>query len=83
MIRLRPRRTDSPPLLQQVVRASFGQRRKTLQRALAARFDGARVAAALGAAGIDGGLRAERLSVAQFVALAEALAEGIDGEPRR
>jgi 16S rRNA (adenine1518-N6/adenine1519-N6)-dimethyltransferase len=62
-----------------VVRAAFGQRRKTLRNALAdlgtARgFDGPRLLAAFEQAGIDPGLRAERLSIEDFARLARALA---------
>ena len=49
-----------------VVRAAFGQRRKTLRNALSGVVD----TAAIQAAGIDPGLRAEQLSVADFVRLA-------------
>jgi 16S rRNA (adenine1518-N6/adenine1519-N6)-dimethyltransferase len=53
-----------------VVAAAFGQRRKTLRRALAALLG----AEAIAAAGIDPGARAETLSPEQFGALATALA---------
>lgn len=49
-----------------VVRAAFGQRRKTLRNALS----GVVATTAIQAAGIDPGLRAEQLSVADFVRLA-------------
>ncbi len=51
-----------------VVRAAFGQRRKTLRNALSAVCD----EATLRAAGIDPGERAERLAVAEFVRLSNA-----------
>lgn len=51
-----------------VVRAAFGQRRKTLRNALSGVID----SAAIQAAGVDPGLRAEQLSVADFVRLAAA-----------
>jgi len=60
-----------------LVRAAFGQRRKTLRNALAG-WTGARglavdaVAAAFAAAAIDPGTRAERLSTADFARLARA-----------
>jgi 16S rRNA (adenine1518-N6/adenine1519-N6)-dimethyltransferase len=65
----------------EVVRAAFGQRRKTLRNALgdlaAARgLDGTALAAAFARAAIDPGLRAERLSIADFARLARALAPG-------
>jgi 16S rRNA (adenine1518-N6/adenine1519-N6)-dimethyltransferase len=49
-----------------IVRAAFGQRRKTLRNALAGTLD----ADAIAAAGLDPGARAERLSVADFVRMA-------------
>jgi 16S rRNA (adenine1518-N6/adenine1519-N6)-dimethyltransferase len=49
-----------------VVTAAFGQRRKTLRNALAGVLD----EAAIRACGVDPGGRAERLAVADFVALA-------------
>jgi len=60
-----------------VVRAAFGQRRKTLRNALAALaqargLDAAAFAAACADAGIDPGTRAERLSTASFARLARA-----------
>jgi 16S rRNA (adenine1518-N6/adenine1519-N6)-dimethyltransferase len=54
-----------------VVEAAFAQRRKTLRNALSALCD----AETLAAAGIDPGARAEALAVAQYVALANLLAE--------
>ena len=62
-----------------VVRAAFGQRRKTLRNALAdlatARgLDAAALQAAFERAGIDPGLRAERLTIDDFARLARALA---------
>jgi 16S rRNA (adenine1518-N6/adenine1519-N6)-dimethyltransferase len=50
-----------------VVRAAFGQRRKTLRNALAGTLD----ADAIVAAGLDPGARAEQLAVADFVRLAD------------
>ena len=58
-------------LLADLVRRAFSQRRKTLRKALG----GLAEAADFAAAGIDPGLRGERLSVEQFVRLANALAE--------
>jgi len=54
--------------LEQITRAGFGRRRKTLSNAL----DGTIDAATLTALGIDPKLRAEALSVAQWLGLAEA-----------
>jgi 16S rRNA (adenine1518-N6/adenine1519-N6)-dimethyltransferase len=57
--------------LARVVDAAFGQRRKTLRNALRALgLDAAEVEALGRAAGVDLGLRAERLDVAAFAALA-------------
>ncbi len=58
-----------------VVRAAFGQRRKTLGNALRGGGLGSpgRVAAALAEAAIDGGRRAETLSLEEFARLADAL----------
>jgi 16S rRNA (adenine1518-N6/adenine1519-N6)-dimethyltransferase len=60
-----------------VVRAAFGQRRKTLRNALGALgaahgLDAAGLAATFARAGIDPGTRAERLSTADFARLARA-----------
>ncbi|VEG29615.1 16S rRNA (adenine(1518)-N(6)/adenine(1519)-N(6))-dimethyltransferase RsmA [Actinomyces howellii] len=58
-----------------VVDAAFSQRRKTLRKALAPLAGGPGAAEeALRAAGIDPGERGERLDVASFAALAQALA---------
>jgi 16S rRNA (adenine1518-N6/adenine1519-N6)-dimethyltransferase len=60
-----------------LVRAAFGQRRKTLRNALAG-WTGARgldataVTAAFARAAIDPGIRAERLSTADFARLGRA-----------
>ena len=71
VVRLAPRPPgeagiDDPGRFSAVVRAAFGQRRKTLRNALSGLCD----EAAFAAAGIDPGARAERLSVAEFVRLA-------------
>lgn len=72
IVRLRPRRLDAArlallPALQQVVRLAFGQRRKTLRNSLRTLLD----ESAIKAAGIDPGLRAERLELEEFLRLAE------------
>jgi len=59
--------------LRVLVHAGFGQRRKTLLNALSARWPRPRVAAAIRAAGLPAGVRAERLSLAQFTALLKPL----------
>lgn len=64
-------------LLSAVVKAAFGQRRKTLRNALAGGelgTGGTEVEAALTAAGIDGTRRAETLSVSEFVTLSNCFA---------
>ena len=53
-----------------VVRAAFGQRRKTLRNAL----NGVADSAAIEAAGLDPGARAEQIEVAGFIRLANSLA---------
>ncbi len=57
----------APAALEQVVRAAFGQRRKTLGNALRGVLD----ADAIRVCGIDPQLRAERLAPADFVRLAQ------------
>lgn len=59
-----------------VVRAAFAQRRKTLRKTLGNRFEATLVDRALTVVGIEGRLRAESLTAAQFGALAVALAAG-------
>jgi len=56
--------------IDRVVRAAFGQRRKTLSNSL----HGVATAEQIAAAGIDARARAEQLAPAQFVALAQQLA---------
>jgi 16S rRNA (adenine1518-N6/adenine1519-N6)-dimethyltransferase len=58
-------------LIERIVRAAFGQRRKTLSNALS----GVASVDDLRAAGIDPGARAERVAPAAFVALAQRLAD--------
>jgi 16S rRNA (adenine1518-N6/adenine1519-N6)-dimethyltransferase len=63
-------------VFRRLVRAAFGQRRKTLRNAL--RSLGPGVEAALGAAGIDGQRRGETLDVAAFARLSDELvAQGL------
>ena len=57
-------------LIDRVVRAAFGQRRKTLSNSL----HGVVTPAQIAAAGVDARARAEQLAPAQFVALAQQLA---------
>ena len=77
MVRIR-RRSDAPAAeayerLRTVVDAAFAQRRKTLRNTLRAVAPAAVVAAALEAAEIDPGARAETLTPADFVRLVAAL----------
>ena len=72
IIRLRPKQLSQSerallPALESVVRHAFGQRRKTLRNSLAPLLD----ESAIAAAGIDPGLRAERLDLNAFLRLAE------------
>jgi 16S rRNA (adenine1518-N6/adenine1519-N6)-dimethyltransferase len=64
-----------PALFAEVVKQAFSTRRKMLRRALEPGFGEEAVARALAAAGIDETLRAERLSVADFARLADALGD--------
>jgi 16S rRNA (adenine1518-N6/adenine1519-N6)-dimethyltransferase len=66
-------------LFDEVVKQAFSTRRKMLRRALEPGFGEAAVSRALAAAGIDETLRAERLSVADFARLADALHEALEG----
>jgi 16S rRNA (adenine1518-N6/adenine1519-N6)-dimethyltransferase len=66
---------DEYARLKRVVQAGFGHRRKTLANSLAlGGFERERIDAALAAAGIHPGVRAEALEPEAFIALAEALA---------
>ncbi|MFT3896865.1 MAG: 16S rRNA (adenine(1518)-N(6)/adenine(1519)-N(6))-dimethyltransferase RsmA [Thermomonas sp.] len=71
VVRLVPRAADAVGIRDHgrfaaIVRAAFGQRRKTLRNALSGTVE----AEAIAAAGLDPGARAEQLSVADFVRLA-------------
>jgi 16S rRNA (adenine1518-N6/adenine1519-N6)-dimethyltransferase len=74
IVRLVPRAPEiaaqDESLLDAIVTDAFGQRRKTLRNALRQRLDEDGFAAA----GIDPGARAETLSLAQFVQLADVAA---------
>ena len=75
VVRLVPRAPDTvgiddPKRFAAIVRAAFGQRRKTLRNALAGEADETLIAAA----GLVPGARAEQLSVADFVRLANVAA---------
>ncbi|MBS3756704.1 MAG: ribosomal RNA small subunit methyltransferase A [Desulfobacterales bacterium] len=78
-IRFEPPRVPAADenLLSAVVKAAFGQRRKTLRNALIGgelSITESQTDAALGRAGISGGRRAETLSVEEFVSLANCIA---------
>lgn len=80
LVRLTPRapaeRTfDDPVLLARVVKAAFGQRRKTLANALRDEASAAQIEAA----GIDPRTRAEQLAPNAFVRLADVLKKSRDG----
>ena len=67
---------QSPERMFAAIRAAFGQRRKTLPNALAAAgWRKPEIAEAMARAGIAPGARAEELTLAQFVALSDALPE--------
>jgi 16S rRNA (adenine1518-N6/adenine1519-N6)-dimethyltransferase len=73
VVRMRPLGRERPlardePLFEAIVAAAFSQRRKTLRNATRALVP----AAACERAGIDAGRRGETLSVAEFIALADA-----------
>jgi len=73
LVELLPRPLGPVPVafLEKVTAAAFGQRRKMLRSSLASL--GVDTAALLRDAGIDPAHRAERLSVADFVTLAQGL----------
>lgn len=79
VIRLRPLRpTPWPPhdsaLLSKIVAGAFAQRRKTLRNSLKS----IATADQIRAAGIDPGVRAEELAVAEFVALSSVIASAAE-----
>lgn len=82
VIRLTPRAeplcaVKDEKLMNRVVRAAFGQRRKTLQNALSngmPEISRDRAAAAIAACGFDGLVRGETLSVSDFARLSDELA---------
>lgn len=73
----RPIQAQSDAVLRRVVKAAFSQRRKTLRNSLSSLgCDKPLIKQALEAASIEDSRRAETLSVAEFVALADAFYEG-------
>jgi len=89
VLRFWPRAAPRAPvrdwgLFERVVKGAFGQRRKKVRNALQASF-GPRLKSggldrALLAANIDGGLRAEQLSIEEFSNLADVLCGEISGD---
>jgi len=76
IVRMAPKPAEAldardPGLLGEIVTAAFGQRRKTLRNTLRAFLD----EADFSTLGIDPGLRGERLSLADFVAIANHCSE--------
>jgi 16S rRNA (adenine1518-N6/adenine1519-N6)-dimethyltransferase len=72
-------------LLFKVVKASFGQRRKTLKNALSSgelKMSADLILSALRRVGIDPRRRAETLEVSEFVALSNCLAGIVAGQPQ-
>ena len=75
----KPLQAADEDLFHRLVKAAFGQRRKTLNNALKTlQLDGALVQAALAQCEIDATRRGETLSVAEFVALSNALSAAIN-----
>ena len=71
----KPLQADDEDLFHRLVKAAFGQRRKTLNNALKTlQLDSALVQSALARCDIDGTRRGETLSVAEFVALSNTIA---------
>ncbi|MBQ3066295.1 MAG: 16S rRNA (adenine(1518)-N(6)/adenine(1519)-N(6))-dimethyltransferase RsmA [Clostridia bacterium] len=74
----KPVNVKSERMLFRVIRSAFGQRRKTLLNALSAGmgdFTKSELTDAIRAAGLNEGIRGEKLSVAQFAALADVLTD--------
>ncbi len=71
---VKPLQANNEDLFHRLVKAAFGQRRKTLNNALKTlQLDSTLVQAALAQCEIDGTRRGETLSVAEFVALSNAI----------
>jgi len=62
------------PELERLIRIAFSQRRKSLRNSLASGYGRSAAEAALGAAGVAPGRRAEELALEEFLALKAALA---------
>lgn len=90
IVRLRNRREPlfpgvQPAFLLKVIGAAFRQRRKTVRNSLTGGKElgltGEQISAALAAAGIDGGRRAQTLSLDEFGALAAAIQSAAPAAP--
>ena len=74
----KPLQADDEALFHRLVKAAFGQRRKTLNNALKTlNLDTPLLQSALTACHIDGTRRGETLSVAEFVALSNAISSAL------
>lgn len=74
----KPLQADDEALFHRLVKAAFGQRRKTLNNALKTlTLDTPLLQSALTACDIDGTRRGETLSVAEFVALSNAISSSL------
>ena len=78
VVRIEPTEGTTVPVrdlgaFRSLVRAAFGQRRKTLRNAIASLGSGAILDAALAAAAIEGRRRGETLDLSEFARLADAL----------
>lgn len=74
----KPLQADDEALFHRLIKAAFGQRRKTLNNALKTlNLDTQLLQDALAACGIDGTRRGETLSVAEFVALSNAISSSL------
>lgn len=74
-MRAQPRHPTDEQTFRRLVRAAFGNRRKTLPRALSPVFSRERVVASLQQLGLSPLVRAEQLDIAAFAELASELAE--------
>ena len=72
------RKANNKGLLFQIIRASFGQRRKTIGNALSVLYGKEKTARFLEKSGISPRLRAENISLEQFIGLADT----VEGEER-
>lgn len=77
-------RVESEERLFRVIRAAFGQRRKTLRNALRhAGFSAGSVESGLAAAGVKGERRGETLSLEEFARLSESLPDRTESSDRQ